>query len=103
MLDEGEWAELHPLLSLMIGRIESYREKTGVSLADAKKFGWEKPALDKCFELTGFRESNVNALWHHRLSQHGPPCAHCGRLLRTNRAARCVECGYTISLERQGS
>lgn len=94
MLDEAEWAELDPVLSSMIRHIQGYREKTGASLADAVKLGHEQPALDKYFELTGFRESNVNALWHHRLSQHGPPCSCCGKLLRTSRAARCVECGH---------
>ncbi len=96
MLDEAEWAELHPFLSSMTRHIQRYRESTGASLADAVKLGWETPALDKYFELTGFRESNVKALWHHRLSQHGPPCARFGRLLRTSRAARCVECGYAV-------
>ena len=94
MLNETEWAELDPFLSAMIGHIQSYREKTGASLADATRLGGEQPALDKYFELTGFRESNVNALWHHRLSRHGPPCVNCGKLLRTNRAARCLECGH---------
>jgi len=93
MLDEAEWAELAPFLSPIINRIQSYREQTGASLSDATKLGYEQPALAKYFELSGFRESNVNALWHHRLSQHGPPCPHCGKLLRTNRSARCVECG----------
>ena len=70
----------------MVGHIQSYREKTGASLADSMKHGYEQPALEKYFELTGFRESNVNALWHHRLSKHGPPCPHCGKLLRTHQA-----------------
>ena len=39
MLDEGEWAELHPLLSSMVGRIKTYRETIGAALEDAKKFG----------------------------------------------------------------
>jgi hypothetical protein len=96
MLDETEWNELVPLLSSAVSRIKSYREKTGASLADATKVGYEQPALAKYFELTGFRESNVYALWHHRLAQHGPPCPRCGKLLRTNRAARCVECGIAV-------
>jgi hypothetical protein len=96
MLDEGEWAELATSLESMVRRVQSYREQTGASLGDAVKLGYEQPALDKYFALTGFRESNVNALWHHRLSKHGPPCPRCGKLLRTTRAARCVECGQEI-------
>ena len=44
MLNETEWAELDPFLSAMIGHIQSYREKTGASLADAKKLGGEQLA-----------------------------------------------------------
>jgi hypothetical protein len=100
MLDESEWADLAPFLSSMVAHIQDYREKTGAPLADALKLGYEQPALDKYFELTGFRESNVNALWHHRLSQHGPACPSCGKLLRTARATRCVECGYEAAITR---
>jgi hypothetical protein len=97
MLNEAEWAQLTPFLASMADRIQSYREKTGASIAEAAKICAER-ALNKYFELTGFRESNVNALWHHRLSHHGPPCLYCGKLLRTTRAARCVECGRAVSI-----
>jgi len=39
------------------------------------------------------RETNPNALWHHRLSQLGPSCRACGKPLRTVRAKFCAECG----------
>ena len=94
MLDEAEWDQLNPLLSSIVDQIQSHRKKTGASVTEAVRLGYEQPALDKYFELTGVMETNVNALWHHRLSCHGPPCSHCGRLLRTGRAARCVECGH---------
>ena len=49
--------------------------------------------LDEYNRITGFGETNVNAVWHHRLSLYGPPCAVCSKPLRSPRARRCAECG----------
>jgi hypothetical protein len=43
--------------------------------------------------ITGYRETNPNAIWHHRISLYGPPCASCGKPLRTPRARVCAACG----------
>ena len=96
MLTDQEWEQIGPLLSEMTSRVQSYRERTGAALTEALRLGYEQPALAKYRELTGFEETNVNALWHHRLSDHGPPCRHCGKLLRTVAARRCYECGRDV-------
>jgi hypothetical protein len=93
MLTDQEWEQIGALLSEMTSHVQSYRERTGATLPEALRRGFEEPALAKYRELTGFEETNVNALWHHRLSGHGPPCRHCGKLLRTAVARRCYECG----------
>ncbi len=93
MLTDAEWQEFGPFLTDMTAKIQAYRENTGATLVEALELGFEKPALAKYQEMTGFSESNVNALWHHRLSDHGPPCSCCGKLLRTAKAKRCLECG----------
>jgi hypothetical protein len=36
--------------------------------------------------ITGLHEENPNAIYHHVLSMYGPPCANCGKPLRTPRA-----------------
>jgi hypothetical protein len=49
------------------------------------------PVLDE-YERTGFHETNANAIFHHRLSEYGPPCTPCGKPLRTPNAKFCGHC-----------
>lgn len=93
MLDEREWGQLGPLLSNTIQQIKDYREEHNATLAQAKRVGHGAEALARYYEITGYRETNPNNLWHHRLSLFGPPCASCGKPLRTPRAKMCAECG----------
>jgi hypothetical protein len=53
--------------------------------------------LQRYFEVAGFQETNANAIWHHQLSQYGPPCQNCGKPLRTPRAKICAACGTAVS------
>ena len=86
------------LLSRAIQDIKRYREEHGVSVAEAQKSALGvSAALTKYKELTGFTETNVNALWHHRASLHGSPCTQCGKPLRTPKANHCAECGYAAA------
>jgi hypothetical protein len=50
------------------------------------------PFLSEYARITGFRETNPNAIYHHVLSMYGPPCTYCGRPLRTPRATICGAC-----------
>jgi hypothetical protein len=93
MLEEDEWQEVLPALREGIMQIKKYRQAhESSSVADAQRHVYGG-ALQRYFELTGFRETNANARWHHRLSLFGPPCRVCGKSLRTPRAQLCAECG----------
>ncbi|MGF1628515.1 MAG: hypothetical protein ACFCUT_03520 [Kiloniellaceae bacterium] len=97
MLDEDEWAQVQPLLANAIEQIKRYREIHGASLSEARAKGYGREALERYFQITGFRETNADALWHHRLSDFGPPCRACGKPLRTPRAKLCAECGEAVA------
>lgn len=74
MLDEVEWGGVEPLLHRSIADVKVYRDQHGVSLGEAKEMAFGATALAKYRELTGFVETNVNAVWHHRASLYGLPC-----------------------------
>jgi hypothetical protein len=48
------------------------------------------PHLDEYERITGFRETNPNAVYHHRLSLYGSRCAACGKPCVPRRPS-CVE------------
>ena len=93
MLEEREWTLVEPLLRDGISELQRYRKRHGLSLTEAGDCAWGRSALDRYRELTGFDETNVNALFHHHASLYGPPCAACGTPLRTPRASFCAACG----------
>jgi hypothetical protein len=51
------------------------------------------PVLREYERITGFHETNINALYHHVISLYGPPCSNCGKPLRSPRARFCAACG----------
>lgn len=73
MLTEAEWAVVSPELANGVEQIKAYRERHHCSLAEARANGYGQKALDLYEKITGFRETNPDALFHHRLSQAGWP------------------------------
>jgi ribosomal protein L32 len=92
MLTDEEWDEISTLIQLDTESIKTYRSSTGVSLKEATSV-LSSQAFDRYFEMTGIRETNLNALWHHHLSLYGDECPSCGHLLRTPQASFCANCG----------
>jgi hypothetical protein len=96
MLEEDEWQQIAPFLRDALADIKNHRMTHRISPAEAKASGYDTQPLERYFQLTGFRETNVDALWHHRLALFGPPCRTCGKPLRTPRAKLCAGCGATV-------
>ena len=94
MLEEHEWERLAPSLSQHIEAIRQNRRERGCDLATARGMAAQEPC-DLYFEMTGYRETNFDALWHHRLADFGPECPRCGHLFRTREATFCANCGCT--------
>ena len=90
MLTEEEWQTVNPIS--YIEQVKTYREETGCTLAEAQKGGLGYLSLAAYERITGFKETNPNALLHHRASLYGPPCHECGKPLRTPAANFCAAC-----------
>ena len=88
MLDEVEFAEIESIY-----RKAFYKRLDGNPLQDSKMAGRFQLVLDAYERMTGFRETNIKAIWHHQLAQYGPACATCGKPLRTPQASQCMACG----------
>jgi len=92
MLTEEEWSVVAGGLVNAVAQIKRYRDENSCSLAEATANGYGKDALVAYEKITGFKETNANALFHHRLSIYGPPCHVCGKPLRTPNANYCAVC-----------
>jgi hypothetical protein len=84
MLDEAEYEEIMALHSLGMRDLKQ---------SETERF---RPVLRKYEELTGFKETNPWALFHHRISLYGPDCKKCQRPLRSVDATFCAECGQSV-------
>ena len=93
MLEEHEWPDIAEALSEGLRTIKRERQETGKTLQEIDRTPRFQKALDLYESITEFRETNPNALWHHRVSIYGPPCHNCGKPLRTPKAKLCAACG----------
>jgi hypothetical protein len=93
MLDEEEYKVIAELYSQGIRATKEFRQKYNLPLDKCSMEERFRPLLQKYQEITGFEETVANAVMHHRISLYGPPCQHCGKPLRSPKAALCVACG----------
>lgn len=84
MLDEEEYSKAYELYGQAI-------ENTRQESAGQPIF---KPLLDYYKQITGWDETEPNAIMHHRVAQYGPLCENCGKPYRTPRASFCAACGH---------
>lgn len=92
MLDEEEYAQIAALHCKTLQTVKEFRRKTAAALNSSNVKARFESVCAKYEELTGFNESNVNAIMHHRIALYGPPCHICGKPLRTPTAKLCGNC-----------
>lgn len=83
MLDEEEFAAAHKLINEAMKDIHSGKVRE-------ERF---KPLFDYYKEITGWDETEPNAIMHHRIILYGPACEKCGKPYRTAKAVFCAACG----------
>lgn len=81
MLDNKEFA------------IASELYANGFKIAKTNRQERFKELLEYYNNLTGFGETEPNAIMHHSLRQIGTDCENCGKPYRTPKAKLCVACG----------
>ncbi|OJJ19881.1 hypothetical protein BKI52_15485 [marine bacterium AO1-C] len=90
MLDDDEFAKAYKIYGEVFTSVRRKGlPKGATSLKDAFK-----PFLDYYNNLTGWDETNPNAILHHHISIYGPPCENCGKPYRTPEASFCAACGH---------
>lgn len=87
MLDDDEYLKAAELYGQALRNIHSASDRK-------TRF---KPLLDYYKEVTGWDETEPNAIMHHCISQYGPPCERCGKPYRTPQASFCAACGHKRS------
>lgn len=83
MLDEDEWQRVRSQVGKGVGS----------DLRDRKFSAF----VGEYERITGHRETNPNAIWHHRLTLYGQPCTNCGKPLRTKQAKLCGACMHPVA------
>jgi hypothetical protein len=93
MLDEGEFAAMSELYSECMRAAKEFRQEHGLPLQGLGVDERFQPMRAAHERLTGYKGFRETAIMHHRISLYGPPCARCGRPLRTPDASKCMACG----------
>jgi hypothetical protein len=78
MLDDDEFLKAKELYKLRFNNPNSDRSRA---------------LLNYYLDLTGWEETEPNAIMHHQISLYGPPCESCGKPYRTPLASFCAACG----------
>jgi len=82
-----------PMLDKKEFAIASELYSKGFKIAKANRQEKFIEVLEYYNNLTGFGETEPNAIMHHSLEQIGPDCENCGKPYRIPKAKLCASCG----------
>lgn len=74
-------------------KIASQLYAEGLKILEKDRRKRFKKLLDYYNDLTGFGETEPNAIVHHFADMYGPDCESCGKPYRTSQASFCAACG----------
>lgn len=103
MLDEDEYAEIARLYNQAISATKEFRLTWGIPLENASIHERFAPVRAHYESITGMKESNENAIMHHRITLYGQPCKNCHKPLRTPRAKLCGACMHPVQDQQVAS
>ena len=93
MLDDAEWREV------VTPTVEGGPTHSAATVARGAEglMHRRQAILESYNRMTGFGETNPEAVMHHRIAHYGPPCLACRKPLRTPRASFCAACGKRVA------
>jgi hypothetical protein len=97
MLDEQEFASIQEAHQAAAQEVKHARVRENRPLTKADEAAISSAVTARYSALTGISNADHREILRHRLSRLGPPCARCGKELRSPRAKECLECGFETS------
>ncbi|MDQ2793537.1 MAG: hypothetical protein M3Y12_05955 [Bacteroidota bacterium] len=97
MLEDKELALVNQARAEGMALVEAAAQRRGTTIVPMQLTGVAsrlQPMLEMYKLLTGFEETNPNAVMHHAVHLYGPPCPQCHKPLRTSEARFCAACGF---------
>jgi hypothetical protein len=97
MLETAEFVLVWNARQAGVAVVEEEAKRLGKKIVPMQLAGVARrlqPMLEMYKLLTGFEETNPNAIMHHVADQYGPPCPQCHKPLRTPEARFCAACGF---------
>jgi hypothetical protein len=97
MLDEREYAPIMKRFGECLQDAKALRRKTGKAVSDPAIQACLQPVTELYSKVTGLAGIDSQEVMRHRLMLLGPPCAQCGKPLRTKKARVCAACGARVT------
>lgn len=97
MLDEREYESIMTANRSWLLSVKNRLRTENRRMKKSDEADVHREVAERYSEMTGVSDVDPREILRHRISMVGPPCANCGKELRTPRAKKCLECGHVRS------